>query len=96
MTRCEFCAHLDDHHLRSGPCSVYKCECSIPLSVSLSSLVNGTAICARYGVAKSTLSGWQTRNGFPKPMDVPGLIGVKVWDCSEVEKWHDNWIAGRR
>ena len=62
----------------------------------LSSLVNGTAICERYGVAKSTLSGWQTRNGFPKPMDIPGLIGSKVWDCSEVEKWHDNWTVGRR
>ena len=62
----------------------------------LGHLVNGTAICERYGVAKSTLSGWQTRNGFPKPLDAPGLIGSKVWDCSEVEKWHDNWVVGRR
>jgi len=100
------CGHEYGSHNLDGRCGVVeevvqyfpsRCECVSYVQINpLEHLVNGTAICARYGVAKSTLSGWQTRNGFPKPLDAPGLIGVKVWDCAEVEKWHDNWMVGRR
>lgn len=57
-------------------------------------LVNASMIAVILGVTKSAVSTYQARDvGFPKPLDTPGVIGIKLWDVRDIIEWRDRRSA---
>lgn len=52
-------------------------------------LVNVTGIADRLGVPRTNVNGWTRSDKFPKPLDTPGLGGVRVYRWSDVAAWVD-------
>lgn len=104
--RCANCGHgRDRHRAPGGGCVLMtgdldkgfvQCKCVgfAPMpekSVPLDRLVNATTIAAILGVAKTTVSNWQNRDDtFPKPLETPGVTGIKLWDVHDIIAWRDS------
>lgn len=53
-------------------------------------IFNILGLAQRYGVTKSAVANWRQRyNDFPKPLDMPGVKGIPLFDVREVDAWHD-------
>jgi predicted DNA-binding transcriptional regulator AlpA len=64
-------------------------------ALSFGLIVNLSGIAERFDVSRPTVSNWIKRYGsFPKPLEIPGVIGVPLYLWPEVEAWHsDKWVS---
>lgn len=62
------------------------------LRIPLDCLVNGSTICAMLDYSKSYVSTLISRDSakFPKPLEIPGVAGIPIWDVREVIAWRDS------
>lgn len=52
-------------------------------------LVNGAGIAERLQVSRPVVSLWVKRyRSFPKPLDLPGVVGIPIYDWDQVESWY--------
>lgn len=54
-------------------------------------LVNGKGIARMFGVTPSTVANWEARYpNFPPPLDIPGVVGIPLWERLTILEWHLN------
>ena len=65
-------------------------------SISPGELVNMAGIAAKIGLSRPAVSNYTRRyKDFPKPVEAPGVIGIKLYRWSEVEAWFEENLAER-
>ena len=57
-------------------------------------LVNGLGIATHFDVSISAVSNWRARNAdYPLPLEVPGVIGVPIWDLDDIIRWRSKSLT---
>lgn len=65
-------------------------------SINPGDLVNAAGISVKIGLARSTVSNYAKRyKDFPKPIETPGVVGIKLYEWAEVEAWFKENLAER-
>lgn len=61
-----------------------------PARIDAIDLVNAAGIAEMYGVSRSAVSNWEARDArFPAPLQLPGVVGIPLWDRREVIAWRE-------
>ena len=67
-----------------------------PFRIEPERVVNMAGIAEKIGVARSTAANYPKRyEDFPKPLEAPGVIGIKLYDWDEVEAWFKQNVEER-
>lgn len=67
-----------------------------PFRIDPERVVNMAGIAEKIGVARPTTANYPKRyKDFPKPLDTPGVVGIKLYDWAEVEAWFEANFAER-
>lgn len=67
-----------------------------PFRIEPGRVVNMAGIAEKIGVARSTAANYPKRyKDFPEPLEVPGVIGIKLYDWDKVETWFNENFAVR-
>lgn len=66
------------------------------IAVDPMALVNMAGIAKKIGVARSTAANYPERyKDFPKPLETPGVIGIKLYLWPDVKSWFKANFAER-
>lgn len=62
----------------------------------LRDIVNGKGISQRLGESRPTIANWRERYAdFPKPLDMPGVLGIPLYSWPAVKDWYHNHFPER-